>query len=437
MVKKWRIVAFFLIVILLGGLMSQTAMGIAKNINLGLDLQGGFEILYEIEPADSEQDEVTEEMLNATVSALDQRVNALGVSEPYISIEGEDRIRVQLAGVEDQQTAREMLSTEADLTFRDTDDNLLLSGDSLEEGGASLEFDAQSNEPVVAITLEDSEEFGEASQHVIEEFSPPDDRLVIWLDFDEDEHSYEEEVMEEDPEFLSAPGFPRGPLYTSNVQIEGGFSVEEAEFLAEVLNAGSLPVDMEEIYSNAVGASLGEQAMESTIYAGFIGVALILGYMMVYYRFMGIIAAITLAAYIYIVLAIFQWMQGVLTLPGIAALILGVGMAVDANIITYERIKEELKYGRSVMSAFKAGSRKSLSTILDANITTILAAGVLFYYGDSAVQGFAVMLIVSIITSFLTAVYGSRLLLGFWVKSRVFNKKPRVFGVKESEIREL
>ena len=130
-------------------------------------------------------------------------------------------------------------------------------------------------------------------------------------------------------------------------------------------------------------------------------------------------------------------MNAVLTLPGIAALILGVGMAVDANIITYERIKDEIKAGKSTMSAFRAGGRRSLSTILDANITTIIAASVLFYFGTSAVQGFAVMLIVSILTSFLTAVFGSRLLLGLWVYSRILNQKPRMFGVKERDISEL
>ncbi|PSL45114.1 preprotein translocase subunit SecD/SecD/SecF fusion protein [Salsuginibacillus halophilus] len=436
MVQKWRILAFFMIVILLGGLISQTAMSTAEDTNLGLDLQGGFEILYEIEPAEEDQDEVTEDMLNATVSALNQRVNVLGVSEPYISIEGEDRIRVQLAGVEDQQQARDLLSTEAELTFRDVEDNEILSGDSLEQGGAGINFDQQDNTPNVSVTLQNGEEFGEATEYILENFDPPENRLVIWLDFDEDENSYVEEMTQEDPEFLSAPTVSE-PLYTSNVEIQGDFTLEEAEFIAEVLDAGSLPVEMEEIYSNAVGASLGEEALDNTIYAGLIGIALILAYMMVYYRFMGVIAAVTLTAYIYIVMNVFNWIEGVLTLPGLAALILGVGMAVDANIITYERIKEELKAGRSVMSAFKAGARRSFTTILDANVTTILAAGVLFYFGTSSVQGFAVMLIVSILTSFLTAVYGSRLLLGLWVKSRIFNKKPGVFGVKESDIREL
>ncbi|MDQ0299832.1 preprotein translocase subunit SecD/SecD/SecF fusion protein [Salibacterium salarium] len=436
MVKKWRIVTFFVVVLLLGGLISQTVMNTAKGINLGLDLQGGFEVLYEVSPTE-EDEELTDETMQATVSALNERVNVLGVSQPNITIEGENRIRVQLAGVEDQQSARELLSTEADLSFRDIDDNERMSGEALEENGASVGFN-QANEPVVMVTLKDADRFGEVTGNIINEYERGNDRLVIWLDYEEGD-SFAEEIGKEDPKYLSAPTMPQSgePIYSKDVQIEGDFELQEAEYIAEVLNAGSLPVEMEEIYSNAVGASLGEKAMDNTIFAGLIGVALILAYMLVYYRFMGVVAAITLSAYIYIVLLIFNWMQGVLTLPGIAALILGVGMAVDANIITYERVKEEIRSGKTIMSAFKSGTRRSLSTIMDANITTILAAGVLFYYGTSSVQGFAVMLIVSILTSFLTAVYGSRLLLGLWVNSRIFNKKPRVFGVKENEINEL
>lgn len=186
-----------------------------------------------------------------------------------------------------------------------------------------------------------------------------------------------------------------------------------------------------------MGAKFGEQAPHDTIYAGFIGVAIIFLFMLLYYRIPGLVAVITLSIYIYLILLIFDWMNGVLTLPGIAALILGVGMAVDANIITYERIKEELRSGKSVMSAFKAGNRRSFTTIFDANITTILAAGVLFAYGTSSVKGFALVLIISVLASFITAVYGSRVFLGLLVKSRWLDKKPGYFGVKESEISEL
>ncbi|MDV2685917.1 protein translocase subunit SecD [Alkalihalophilus lindianensis] len=434
MVKKGRIIAFFLIVLIFGGLISQTVMGITKEIKLGLDLQGGFEILYQVNPA-NEGDVIDQTALSATVSALNQRVNVLGVSEPNIQIEGDDRIRVQLAGVEDQQTARDLLSTEANLTFRDVNDEVLLDGSDLQQNGANSSFKDQTNEPIVTLTLRDAQLFGDITREISSR-PPGENLLVIWLDFEEGVDSYEAEMMSDDPKYLSAASV-REPINSRDVMIEGNFALEETRIIAEVLNAGSLPVKLEEMYSNSVGASLGEQAMEKTIYAGFIGIALIFIYMLFYYRFMGVIALVTLSVYIYLVLLIFNLMNAILTLPGIAALILGVGMAVDANIITYERIKEEIRSGKSIMSAFKAGSRRSLSTILDANITTILAAGVLFAYGTSSVQGFAVMLIVSILTSFLTAVYGSRLLLGLWVNSRALNKKPRLFGVKEGEIDEL
>lgn len=443
MVKKGHIVAFFLIVALLATLVVTTVMGITKEIKLGLDLQGGFEVLYEVHP---EGEEINDDILKSTVTALNQRINVIGVSEPNVNIEGENRIRVQLAGVEDQQTARELLSTEAQLSFRNIEDELVLDGSALKQGGANVTF-SQANQPWVAITLNDAEQFGEATSNILayaaEHGESPNDpnclrcRLVIWLDYQEGD-SYLEEMQKpvEEQKYISSPSV-RSVLNTNNVQIEGVFTIDEAQFLADVLNAGSLPVKLTEEYSNSVGAALGEQAMEKTIYAGFIGVALVFLYMIIYYRFMGVISVITLSFYIYLVLVVFNLMNAVLTLPGIAALILGVGMAVDANIITYERIKDELRSGKSTISAFKAGSRRSLSTILDANITTILAAAVLFYYGTMAVQGFAVMLIVSILTSFITAVFGTRLLLGLWVNSRILNKKPRFFGVKESEISEL
>ncbi|WP_078552669.1 protein translocase subunit SecD [Bacillus alkalicellulosilyticus] len=433
MVKKGRIVAFFLIVILIAGVIFTTITDVTKEIKLGLDLQGGFEVLYEVLPA-NDGDVIDGEMLNATVSALNQRVNVIGVSEPNISIEGTNRVRVQLAGVEDQQTARELLATEAQLTFRDVYDELLFDGSELQEGGARPSYHPDTNQPIVTLTLKSAQMFEEITREISQR-APGENLLVIWLDYEEGD-SYFQEALNPDPKFSSAASV-RQPIRSQNVMIEGNFTQDETRFLADILNAGALPVQLVEISSVSVGAALGEQAMEKTIYAGFIGIALIFLYMLFYYRFMGMIAVITLSAYIFLVLVIFNWMNAVLTLPGIAALILGVGMAVDANIITYERIKEEIRSGKTVMSAFKAGGRRSLSTILDANITTILAASVLFYFGTSSVQGFAVMLIVSILTSFLTAVFGTRLLLGLWVNSKALNKKYGLFGVKEDEINEL
>ncbi|OXT18989.1 protein translocase subunit SecDF [Bacillus sp. OG2] len=431
MVKRSRIVAFFLIVILIGSLMGGTTKNILNNIKLGLDLQGGFEVLYDVKTKDGKK--ATKEVLNSTAEALDRRVNALGVNEPIIQIEGDNRVRVQLAGVKDQNQAREMLSTEANLSFRDVNDREMMNGSDLVEGGAKQTFD-ENGKPSVSLTLKSAEKFKEVTQEIVN-MGAPNNLLVIWLDYEEGD-SFKEESQKEDPKYLSAPQVSQ-VFNQDTVSIVGNFSLEEAKTLSSLLKAGALPVELTEEYSTSVGAKFGEDAMQKTITGGIIGILVIFLFMIAFYRFPGFIATITLSIYIYLILLVFDWMNGVLTLPGIAALILGVGMAVDANIITYERIKEELKVGKSVKSAFQAGNKNSLSTILDANLTTILAAVVLFLYGTSSVKGFATMLILSILASFITAVYGSRLLLGLWVNSRIFTKKPTWFGVKKSEIKDI
>lgn len=433
MVKKGRLVAFFIVVISLAALIGMTIKDTTKDIKLGLDLQGGFEVLYEVQPAQEGQT-INSDTMTATVEALRQRIGVLGVNETQVFIEDDNRIRVTLAGVQDQNTARDLLSTQAHLTFRDVDDKKMLDGSEITENSASATFKQQNNEPIVTLTLKDADKFANVTETILNK-GQPNNRLVIWLDYEEGD-SFTEEVEKKDPKFLSAP-FVSQVLTQPDVMIDGFEDIEEAQQLAELLNAGSLPVELNEIYSTSVGAQFGQQAMQKTIIAGIVGISLIFIYMMFYYRFPGVIAMITLSAYIYLILVIFDWMNAVLTLPGIAALVLGVGMAVDANIITYERIREEIRSGKSILSAFRAGGRRSFTTILDANITTLIAAGVLFAYGTSSVKGFAVMLITSILVSFLTAVYGSRVLLGFWVKSRFLNKKPSYFGVKESEISEL
>ncbi|QWG29851.1 protein translocase subunit SecDF [Bacillus mycoides] len=430
-----RIAAFFLIVLLIGGVIGAAGKDIAKGISLGLDLRGGFEILYEVKPA-KKGDKIDRDALVSTVGALENRVNVLGVSEPNIQIEGEDRIRVQLAGVQDQQKAREMLSTQAKLTFRDVDDNLLMDGADLKGGGAKQTFDEQGRASV-GLTLKSADKFREVTEK-ISKMPPPTNLMVIWLDFEEGKDSYKAEAAKQNakqnPKYLSAATVSQ-VFNQAEVSIVGGnFTVESAKELSSLLNAGALPVDLKEMYSTSVGAKFGQQALEQTIFASAIGIAIIFLFMLVFYRLPGIVAVVMLGLYIFVTLLVFNWMHAVLTLPGIAALVLGVGIAVDANIITYERLKEELKIGKSMMSAFRAGNHRSLSTILDANITTIAAAGVLFAYGNSSVKGFATSLIVSILVGFITNVFGTRFLLGLLVKSRYFDKKPSYFGVKEKDI---
>lgn len=429
MVKRSRIVAFFLIVLLIAAAMGTTSKGILGNIKLGLDLQGGFEVLYEVQPLADEK--ITQDVLSSTASALDRRVNVLGVNEPIIQIEGKDRIRVQLAGVQDQNNAREILSTQAKLSFRDYNDKEMMTGADLKEGGAKQTF--QDNKPVVEVTLKDANKFKEITEN-ISSMESPTNVLAIWLDFEEGKDSIKNTDSQDN--MISAP-FVSEVFTTNKVFITGQFTVEEAKELAGLLNAGALPVDLKEVYSTSVGAQFGEGALNDTIFAGLIGIGLIFIFMLVYYRFPGFIAVVTLSIYVFLTLLVFDWMNAVLTLPGIAALVLGVGMAVDANIITYERIRDELKLGRSVKAAYTEGTKNSLGTIMDANLTTLLAAAVLFFYGTSSVKGFATTLIISILMSFVTAVYGTRLFMSLWVKSGFLDNRKSWFGVKKKYIHNL
>ncbi|MED3978494.1 protein translocase subunit SecDF [Priestia megaterium] len=434
MVKRGRIVAFFLLVLLVFSTIGTTMTGITKDIKLGLDLQGGFEILYKVSPA-KKGDVIDKKALNSTVEALRQRVDVLGVSEPSIQIEGNDRIRVQLAGVTNQKQARDLLSTQANLTFRDVNDKVLMDGTDLAQGGAKQSFD-QSNQPSVSLKLKNAKKFEKITRELSQK-PAPNNLIVIWLDYEEGKDSYQKEATKQNPKYLSAASVS-SVLTQPDVEISGGnFTVKSATQLAELLNAGSLPVKLDELYSTSVGAQFGEEALHTTILAGIIGIGIIFLYMLFFYRLPGLIAVITLSFYIYLNLVVFDWMHVVMTLPGIAALILGVGMAVDANIITYERIKDELKTGRSVISAYRAGNRRSLATIFDANITTMLAALVLFFYGQSSVKGFATTLMIGIVLSFVTAVYGTRLLMSLLVNSRWFDKKTGYFGVKKEQIHDL
>ncbi|MDH6597857.1 protein translocase subunit SecDF [Bacillus aerius] len=426
--KKGRILAFFLVVLLIGTGVGLLTKPVAKDMTLGLDLQGGFEVLYDVHPVKKE-DKITNGVLVSTVEALNRRANVLGVSEPNISIEGNNRIRVQLAGVKDQNRAREILSTEAQLSFRDTNDKELLNGSDLVENGAKQTFN-QTNEPIVTVKLKDAKKFGDVTKKVAA--MAPNNQLVIWLDYHKGD-SFKKEVSKSNHKYVSAPNVNQ-EINSSDVQIEGNFTVQEAKDLASILNAGALPVKLTEKYSTSVSAQFGEQALNETVFAGIVGIAFIFLFMLFYYRLPGLVAVITLSAYIYITLQVFDWMGAVMTLPGIAALILGVGMAVDANIITYERIKEELKLGKSVRSAFRSGNRRSFATIFDANLTSIIAGGVLFFFGTSSVKGFATMLILSILTSFITAVFLSRFLLGLLVESRYLDRRKGWFGVRQKDI---
>ncbi|AXZ23251.1 protein translocase subunit SecDF [Staphylococcus warneri] len=431
MKKSSRLIAFLLLLILLFAGMGLTYKNVIKNVNLGLDLQGGFEVLYQVDPL-HKGDKIDKNALQSTAQTLENRVNVLGVSEPKIQVEDPNRIRVQLAGVKDQKEARKILSSQANLTIRDADDKVKLSGADIKQGSAKQEFKQNTNDPTVTFKVKDKNKF----KKVTEEISKKQNNvMVVWLDFKKGD-SYKKEADKKDPKFVSAANVDQ-PINSDSVEISGGFhgqeGVKKAKQIAELLNAGSLPVDLKEIYSNSVGAEFGQDALDKTIFASVLGVAVIYLFMLGFYRLPGLVAIIALTTYIYLTLVAFNFISGVLTLPGLAALVLGVGMAVDANIIMYERIKDELRIGRTLKQAYSKANKSSFLTIFDSNLTTVIAAAVLFFFGESSVKGFATMLLLGILMIFVTAVFLSRLLLSLLVYSNLFKKKYWLFGVKKSD----
>ncbi|MNW31623.1 bifunctional preprotein translocase subunit SecD/SecF [compost metagenome] len=414
-----RVLSFILVVLITTGVMIGTSPSLLNSLKLGLDLKGGFEILYEAEPLEAGQT-VTRQSLIQTAQSLERRINALGTTEPEITTEGTNRIRVRLAGVTNESEVRELLKKPADLTFRSaaegdapgTYSKIELRGNDFVENAATV-YSNNINQPEISIKVKDKEKFAEITQRLI---GKP---LAIYLD----------------QELLSAPEV-RQALTDGSASISGNYTRDEANRLADTINLGALPLKLTEKYSQSVGATLGQISLEQTIRAGLIGSVIILIFMVAMYRVPGLIASFCLIVHTWLVLAIFYLGDFVLTLPGIAAFVLGIGMAVDANIITYERIKEEMLTGKSIRSSMIAGGKHSFRTVMDANITTMIAAGVMFFLGTGSVKGFALVLIVDIVVSILTNVYFSRFLLNLLIKADII-KKPKYFGVKESDIRAL
>lgn len=410
-----RFVAFLGIVVILFGVIAWTSPSLVKDVRLGLDLKGGFEVLYEAETF-QEGGTVTPSLLKETAKNLEKRINSTGVEEPGITTEGTNRIRVKLAGVENEEEVRSLLAKPIRLTFRGPDGKIELEGTDFKQDGAGVGRDNMNN-PVVTIELVDAAKFEEITGRLSKQ--APNNYLAIYLD--------EEELSRPSVNF-AIPG--------GSAQIQGNYTTKEAKDLADLINLGALPLKLNEKYTQSVGATLGQASLTSTVEAGIIGSIIVLVFLIVIFRIPGVVAAISVISYTWLLILVFNLLNVTLTLPGIAAFVLGIGMAVDANIITYERIREEIRSGKSLLSALKAGSKTSLRTIMDANITSIIANIVLYYIGNGAIRGFALTMIFSIVVSILTNIIFSRFLITLIIRSNVF-KKPTYFGVKESEIREL
>jgi len=374
-------------------------------MNLGLDLRGGVHVVMQAQ--ESPGVKITEETMQRVVSVVERRVNGMGVSEPIIQRQGGRRVIIQLPGIYDQQAAIATIGKTAQLEIKNPLGETVLTGADLIDAQLSRD---QFGRPSVAVEFnkEGTKKFaqlttvyqGQAIPHVL------------------------------DGEILVNP-VVQGPITGGKGQITGQFTIDEAKNLAVLLKAGSLPVPMEVMEIRNVGPTLGQQSISRSLRAGIIGIILVFLYMLAYYRLPGLVADIALAIYVVIVLAAMAGLRATLTLPGIAGFILSIGMAVDANVLIFERIREEFKAGKHVRAAVAAGFDRAFRAIFDANITTLLTAVVLFYYGSGPVKGFAVTLSLGILASMFTAIVVTRLMLNMIVDANpsAFERHLGVKGV--------
>ena len=427
--KKTKFIIGSIILVLLFAIGVYSIKPLLNITHYGLDLQGGFEILYQVESLDGKK--LDNDMLYSTYKAIGKRIDILGVSEPEISIEGNDRIRIKLAGVTNAEDARKMIASTATLSFRDYNDNLLMTSEVL--GGSAKETTDTMGRPAVSLSIKDTSTFYDVTKKVS---TMTNNIIVIWLDYDENTDSYVKErglCGSSTSHCLSAATVDRG--FASDVIISGNFTKKEAKTLVDLINSGALPTKLTELSSHTVEASFGELSLSKTLVAGLIGIVLVMILMVVIYKFCGIIASFSITLYTILSFLIFYLINGVLTLPGIAALLLGIGMAVDASIISFERIKENILIGKSIDKSFDLGNKNSFSSIVDANITTIIAAVILFILGDSSIRGFATMLIINVLVTIFVMVFLTKVIIKYFVKTKVFDNKPYLFiGVKKNKI---
>ena len=410
-----------------------------NKISYGIDLQGGFEILYKIEPLEKGK-EITEDDLDKTYKAIVNRIDTLGVSEPVIAFEGNNLIRIQLPGVSNEEEARQRISTTAVLSFRDTNDKLLMTSDILGNNGASLTQDSKSFQYEVKLDIKDTAKFYEVTKKISQRTNG-NNMIVIWLDYNEELDSYENEKetcgKDSNMKCISAASVKEG-LDGGSVVIQGNFTKEEAQTLVDLINSGSLPTKLsEEATPKSVSPSFGAETITKTGIAGIITFVLITLILVFKYRISGLIGSVCLFVYALLVFIVYNAVGGVLTLTGIAALVLGIGMAVDSIIISNDRIKDELRKGKKLIPAVSEGSKSSLKAIIDANVTTLLAGVILYIFGESSVKGFATMLIITIFITIFACVILYRILQIMTVKTKMFNDKEKLFIGNVHEVKKF
>jgi protein-export membrane protein SecD len=411
------IIAFTSFVTVYGlNLGSYTIDPVASTVKLGLDIKGGVVVVYEAQTDETGADLL--KTMNQAKSVMGKRIDEFGLTEPNITIQGDDRIRIELPGVEDTQEALEIIGQTAQLEFLrviynpDSDKSTFAMADMYKEDfnyesvitgndvKDSFYSEDKYGKPAVGIELNDS------GTKAFYEATKLGGQIAILLD----------------GKVISAPTASTA-IPDGSAIISGSFTIEEASQLASLIRGGALPVEMEEIQTSVIGPTLGLDSMDRSVSAAKVGMLLIVLFLVGYYKLPGLIASISLVFYASIILVIMVSFGATLTLPGIAGLVLSVGMAVDANVIIFERLKEELKNGKTVRSSINFGFQRAMSTILDANITTLIAGIVLFNFGEGPIKGFAVTLMIGIIVSMFTSIVITKAMLINGLSFKAFGKK--------------
>lgn len=380
-----------------------------EPVKLGLDLKGGVYAVLEATPEDGGE-EIDNETMNSLIEVLDRRINGIGVAESVVQKAGSNRVIIELPGISDTTEAINMIGKTALLEFKIMDEHGNL-GPTLLTGGALKKAQVgygNLGEPQINFEMkpEGAIEFARITRENVGK------QLAIVLD----------------GKVQTAPVI-RTEIPGGTGSISGNYTVEEAKRTATLLNSGALPIKAEIIETRTVGASLGDESIAASVVAGKVAMALIGIFMLIFYRFPGIVADIALVCFGIITFAVLQFIGATLTLPGIAGLILSAGMAVDANVIIFERIKEELGFGNTIRGAINAGFSKGFIAIFDSNLTTLIITGILFIFGTGPVKGFAVTLTIGTLASMFTAIVMTKVLLMVFVE--VFHiSNPKLFGVR-------
>ena len=397
---------------------------LGEELKYGLDINGGVYVLLEAETEETGT-ELTQ-IMNQTKSVLENRVNAMGISEAQVSIEGTNRIRVEMPGVENAEQAIEQIGRTAQLQFFLPDGTLALTGDGVSDSQIANDTTNGGYKITIDFTTEGSNLFADATEKAF-----AGDITPTMTDESGNLVASNAIVICLDDEVITAPSVHE-KINSRSCEITrpGGFSETEASGLSALIRGGALPANLTEINSSVQTATIGANALALSVKAGAIGLLLVLILMVLVYGMLGVVADIALLLYIQLVLWIMVGMGSVLTLPGIAGIILSIGMAVDSNVIIFTRIREEISKGKSVRVAVDMGYHAALSTVVDSQTTTLVAAFVLYLFGTTSVKGFALTLMIGTVMSVITAVFITQLFVGLLSGSEKFGTLS-MFGIKE------